>query len=86
MAHLRRRGSRPSDASTLSPEGGWGSGDQVQVLIDDLSNEELMRMWDAVDPSYRLSLPLVARVVRIDVEQPLPLPVVGARFGMESFS
>ncbi|HEV3049350.1 MAG TPA: DUF4255 domain-containing protein [Longimicrobium sp.] len=74
------------DASTLSPEGGWGPGDQVQVLIDDLSNEELMRMWDAVDPSYRLSVPLVARVVRIDVEQPLPLPVVGARFGMESFS
>jgi hypothetical protein len=74
------------DSSTLSPEGGWGPGDQVQVLMDDLSNEELMRLWDAIDPPYRLSVPIVARVVRIDVEQQPALPVVGARFGVGSIS
>lgn len=72
------------DASTLSPEGGWGAGDQVQVLVDDLGNDELMRLWDAIDPPYRLSVPLVARVVRIDVEQQPALPVVGARFSVGS--
>jgi hypothetical protein len=74
------------DASTLSPEGGWGPGDQVQVLMDDLGNDELMRLWDAIDPSYRLSVPIVARVVRIDVEQQPALPVVGARFGVGAYS
>lgn len=74
------------DASMLSPEGGWGPGDQVQVLMDDLGNDELMRLWDAIDPSYRLSVPIVARVVRIDVEQQPALPVVGARFGVGAYS
>lgn len=70
------------DASTLSPEGGWEPGDQVQMVTDDMPTEELMRIWDAVEPSYRLSVPMVARVIRIDVEQQPALPVVGARFGV----
>jgi hypothetical protein len=68
------------DVSSLSPEGGWGPDDQVQLVPEELSNEELMRIWDAVEPGYRLSVPLVARVVRIDREPQPGVPVVASRF------
>jgi hypothetical protein len=70
------------DLSTLSPEGGWTAGDQVQLVPAELSTEELMRIWDTLEPAYRLSVVYVARVVRVDPEGPDPdaLPVVASRF------
>jgi len=56
------------DVSSLSPEGGWDPGDVVHLIPAEISNEDMMRIWDAVTPSYRLSFPYVARVVRIDPE------------------
>ncbi len=56
------------DVSSLSPEGGWDAGDVVHLIPAEISNEDMMRIWDAVTPSYRLSFPYVARVVRIDPE------------------
>ncbi len=69
------------ELSTLTPEGGWDASDRVQVLPQDLSVEELMRLWDAVEPAYRLSVPYVARVVRLDPDpEPEARPVVHPRF------
>lgn len=69
------------DASTLTPEGGWVPGDLVQLLPEEMSNEELLRLWDGLEPSYRLSVPYVARVVRIDPDaEPDRKPVVATRF------
>ena len=63
--------------SDLTPDGGWEPGDLVQVIPNEISNEDLMRIWDAVDPGYRLSVSYVARVVRIDANvQPDAQPVV----------
>ena len=48
----------------------------------ELTTEDVMRIWDALDPAYRISVSYVARVVRLDPDQdtgPLP-PVVAARF------
>jgi hypothetical protein len=43
----------------------------------------LMRIWDALEPSYRLSLSYSARVVRIDPDAvPGGLPVVARNFTM----
>jgi hypothetical protein len=56
------------DVSSLSPEGGWDPGDVVHLIPAEISNEDMMRIWDAVTPSYRLSFPYIARVVRIDPE------------------
>jgi hypothetical protein len=71
------------DASTLSPEGGWGPDDRLQVLPAELTIEEMMRVWDAVDPGYRLSVPYVVRVVRIDPgTEPDRAPVVATRFAV----
>jgi hypothetical protein len=69
------------DRSNLSQAGGWAREDVVHFLPFELSNEDLMRIWDAITPSYRLSLPYVARVVRIDpAEAQAGLPVVATRY------
>jgi hypothetical protein len=58
------------DASTLSPEGGWVAADHVQLLPEDIPTEDLLRIWDALQTDYRLSVPYVARVVRLDPPAP----------------
>jgi hypothetical protein len=69
------------DASSLSPDAGWAPGDVVHILPAELSSEDLMRIWDAIVPAYRLSVSYIARVVRID-GPPVPAgrPVVATRF------
>lgn len=52
------------------PEGGFQEGEAVQFILGDLSNEDLMRIWDAIDPPYRLSVPYIARVVHLDLDPP----------------
>lgn len=81
---MRQLHQRPVlDRSTLSPEGGWESSDIVHVIPAELSHEDLMRIWDALEPSYRLSLSYSARVVRIDPEPvPTGMPVVARNFAM----
>lgn len=70
------------NASVLSPDGAWDAHDVVQIAPAELTNEELMRVWDRLKPSYRLSMPYVARVVRIDPEPTASQrPVVVTDFG-----
>ncbi len=79
---MRQLHQRPVlDRSTLSPEGGWDLSDIVHVIPAELSHEDMMRIWDALEPSYRLSLSYIARVVRIDPD-PVPsgVPVVARNF------
>ncbi|MGA7981305.1 MAG: DUF4255 domain-containing protein [Chromatiaceae bacterium] len=54
------------DASSLSPEADWGGDEVIQVIPAELSNEDIMRIWDALDPAYRISVSYVARLVRLD--------------------
>jgi hypothetical protein len=67
------------EASSLSPAN-WQPEDRVQVIPTDLSLEDIMRIWDSLQPSYRLSVAYVARVVRIDsAEDPQQAPPVVTR-------
>jgi hypothetical protein len=69
------------DNANLSPEADWRPGDQVNIVPVELSTEDLMRIWDTLLPNYRLSVPYIARVVRIDpVFRPESEPVVATRF------
>jgi len=70
------------DASSLSPEAGWGANEVIQVIPAELATEDLMRIWDALDPAYRLSASYIARLVRLDPDAPPPpgRPVVASRF------
>jgi len=54
------------DISALSPDAGWGRSDVVQIVPSEMDTEEMMRIWDALDPAYRLSTSYVARVVNVD--------------------
>jgi hypothetical protein len=70
------------DQSSLSDEAEWSPGEYIQVIPAELSNEDIMRIWDALEPSYRLSVSYIARVVRIDADATRALPVVSSRFRM----
>lgn len=70
------------DASSLSPEGGWGSDEVIQIIPAELTTEDIMRIWDALDPAYRISASYVARVVRLDPDKDTEQlrPVVARRY------
>ncbi|WP_201748107.1 DUF4255 domain-containing protein [Aquabacterium fontiphilum] len=50
--------------------------DSVQLLLEEVSTEALMRTFDSLPGEYHLSVPYVARVVRIDTRLALPTPPV----------
>jgi hypothetical protein len=50
--------------------------DSVQLILEEISTEALMRTFDSLPSDYRLSVPYVARVVRIDTAQALASPPV----------
>ena len=69
------------DVSSLTEEGGWSPDDVVHIIPAELSNEDLMRIWDAIAPYYRLSVSYIARVVRIEVDEVgVDLPVISTQF------
>ena len=70
------------DASSLSPEAGWGPDEVVQIIPSELTVHDMMRIWDAFEPSYRLSVSYIARLVRLDPDRFDDAgPVVATRFG-----
>jgi hypothetical protein len=69
------------DATILSSEARWTAEEVVQLIPEELSTADMMRIWDTLEPKYRLSVGYVARVVRIDPgEIPEQAPVVATRF------
>ncbi len=44
---------------------GWGSDEVVQVLPEDMSTEDLMRLWEGLPGDYRLSVPYLVKTVRL---------------------
>jgi Pvc16 N-terminal domain len=52
--------------------GAFRPDETVEVLLTELTNEDLLRIWDTlVQNVYQLSVPYVARVVRIESSLPL---------------
>jgi hypothetical protein len=79
MLHLQ--GTSLLDATILSSEAGWTAEEMVQLVPEELSTSDMMRIWDTLEPKYRLSLGYVARVVRIEPDEiPEQQPVVATRF------
>lgn len=69
------------DGSSLSPEAGWAPDEVIQIVPAELSNEDLVRLWGVLAPSYRLSVSYVARLVRLDPDPVADArPVVASRF------
>lgn len=57
------------DGSILSAEAAWTSDDLIQLVPEEISTEDLMRIWDTLEPNYRLSLSYIARVIRINPDE-----------------
>jgi len=60
----------------LDPIGGWTPGESIQIMLGELSTEEVMRTFDSLPIDYRLSVPYLARIVRLDGNRPQPAPAV----------
>ena len=56
----------PSLSGPLLAGTAWGAGDSVQVVMEEVSTEAVMRTFDSLPHDYKLSVPYVARVVRLD--------------------
>jgi hypothetical protein len=69
------------DSSVLGGEAAWAPEDVVQLIPEEITTEDMMRIWDSIEPPYHLSLSYIARVVRIDPDEARDQPpVVATRF------
>ncbi len=50
----------------LNVSADWAPNEAVQILIGEISTEEVMRTFDSLPHDYKLSVPYIARVIRID--------------------
>ncbi len=60
----------------LLPHGDFGPGESVQLVLEDVSTEAVMRTFDSLPTDYKLSVPYIARVVRLDARTAAPSPPV----------
>jgi hypothetical protein len=56
----------------LHASANWSPNESIQLITEDISTEAVMRIFDSLPTEYRLSVPYVARVVRIDSRQATP--------------
>ena len=60
----------------LQQAGDWQPGEAVQLLLEEITTEAVMRTFDSLPTDYRLSIPYVARVVRVDSRERTASPDV----------
>jgi hypothetical protein len=60
----------------------WAPGESIQLLLDEVSPDTVMRVFDLLPGKYHLSVPYLARVMRLDTRPIVPdLPVVTLEIG-----
>jgi len=61
----------------------WATGDSVQLVMEEITTEAVMRTYDSLPHDYKLSIPYVARVVRLDgvptIAQEVTTRILGLR-------
>lgn len=60
----------------LHSSGEWAAGESIQIVLEEVSTEAVMRIFDSLPTDYRLSVPYIARVMRIDGHVATPEPPV----------
>jgi hypothetical protein len=48
--------------------GVFDADETIEIVLGQLSNEEMFRIWDVLPSDYQISVPYTARIVRIDSE------------------
>ena len=71
------------DRSLFADIGAYGSADLVPLLPEELSLDDMTKLWQVLAPPMRPSLGYVARNVMVDLEpEPDRAPVLATRFEM----
>jgi Pvc16 N-terminal domain len=52
----------------LLPDGDWSVGESVQLHLEDMPTDNLMRTFDSLRCDFRLSVPYIARVVVVSTD------------------
>ena len=66
----------------LHSSGEWDAGESIQLVLEEVSTEAVMRTFDSLPTDYRLSVPYIARVMRLDGRVAAPEgPVITAVTG-----
>ena len=60
----------------LHSSGDWAANEAVNLVMDEISTEAVMRTFDSLPADYRISVPYIARVIRLDARQVTPTPPV----------
>jgi hypothetical protein len=60
----------------LPPAAGFNPNEAVQVILEDIATDSLMRTFDSLQADYKLSVAYVARVVRVSSKVASPSPPV----------
>lgn len=66
----------------LHSSGEWDGGESIQIVLEEVSTEAVMRTFDSLPTDYRLSVPYIARIMRLDGRLAAPEgPVITAIAG-----
>ena len=60
----------------LYPDGEWLPGESVQLCLEDMATDDLMRTFDSLMAGFRLSIPYIARVVVVSSDEIITNPAV----------
>jgi hypothetical protein len=58
------------------PTAQWAPNDAIQIVLEEISTEAVMRTFDSLPIDYKLSVPYIARVVRVDSKRVFASPPV----------
>lgn len=69
------------DISHLSPvDDNWGDRELLNIVPEEMSTEDLMRIWDVFETPYTVTVPYIARTVRLRLKTPATIgPAVVTR-------
>lgn len=60
----------------LDSSASWAPNETVQIVLGEITTEEVMRIFESLPHDYKLSVPYIARIVRLDSSVALPTPDV----------
>ena len=68
------------DYARLHPgDTAWGERELVSISPEDMSTEDLMRIWEVFDSRYTMTVPYIARTVRLRLREPVSGDPVATR-------
>ena len=63
----------------LDPGAPWEEGDALKISLESLTNEDMLRLWDSLEPPYQLSVPYLVRTIRLQPEEEAAVGLVDSR-------